>query len=101
MQRPGRGIAMQPSSSAQAPSSSPAPLAQQLQGKDCAPCPVFGCNNHEKIYIYFLYVLSSSQGSADQDFCTAPYWKDEEELMISPRLVSCHQKAALQNGRGK
>lgn len=84
-----------------APSCSPAPLPWQLHGKDCAPCPVFGCDNHEKMYIYFLYVLSSSQGNADQDFCTPPYWKGEEGLLVSPRLVNCHQKAALQNGRGK
>lgn len=58
-----------------APSCSPTSLPRQLHSKDCALCPVFVCNNHEKMYIYFLYMLSSSQGTADRDFWTALYWK--------------------------
>lgn len=83
----------------------PAPQGRvpwQPQGKDCAPCPEFGCNNHERICTHFLYTLSSSQGSAHGDFCTAPYRKNVEGRLVPPRLVrSCHQKATFQNGRSE
>lgn len=51
VQQPGCGIAMQ------APSCSPTPPAQQLQGKDCALCSALGWNNHKKINAFFLYTL--------------------------------------------
>lgn len=54
-------------------SDSAARRARQLQGKDCAPCPVLQCNYHWKIYTCFfgMHSLPHSlpQGSEEQDFC--------------------------------